>query len=412
MRVGELQQDTVSYRTRSRRGDEEIVTHDPRLASIYDTGHPFSTEKWTTRWGVFGNRGFRHYDAPSGLYLSNPYMGVYYGSPAGGRWSHERPVHTDFIKSNDIASGKAAIAACAPTRPQASFSTTLAEVIREGIPSMLGLSLYKEKVSSARALGSEYLNVQFGWLPLVADLTKICKALQNASKIIEQFEKDSGKNVRRAFYLPTLEYNRQFTGSDLYYDTDLSFKGTNADNVSISGSVGGFSPRPSTRSVTVTATQQRWFKGKFTYYVPSGEDLVSKIRHYESLANQLLGTRLTPAVLWELAPWSWLIDWFYDIQSHIETASLFNNDDLVLRYGYLMVKDRTAVLTNVDVEHRPNLGGALEYSTLYFQSVLETKRRVQSTPFGFGLNAGSDFSDRQWAILSALALTKAPRTLR
>jgi len=41
----------------------------------------------------------------------------------------------------------------------------------------------------------------------------------------------------------------------------------------------------------------------------------------------------------------------------------------------------------------------------------EKKTRVRASPYGFGLSLDG-LSDKQWSILGALGLTKAPRSLR
>jgi len=412
-RVGSRRQETTSFRSRARKGDIEtadipLIKEEYNILSksLSDNGHSFYTEKWTTRWGsVNGNRikQWNSYD------FSHPFLDLGFSHKGKSMYVTDKPQRNVFITSNDVASGKAAIAACAPTKPKASLATFAGELLA-GLPTLSGIALLKERTSSARALGSEYLNVQFGWLPLVADMTKMVKALSKASATLDQFARDSGRNVRRKHSLPTLTYSQQYTGDDLMIPNRVSVLAISEEGSASGGA--SASVIADSCVVTVTATQRRWFSGMFTYYVPPEDDFLSKVSRYQALANKLLGTRLTPAVLWELAPWSWLVDWFYDVQSHLEIASLFSGDDLVLRYGYLMVEDRLAIVATGDVNHRPVEGGEVLRDTLYFQNVFETKRRVKSTPFGFGFNPEQDFSLGQWAILGALGLTKAPRTLR
>jgi hypothetical protein len=412
-RVGNQRQITVSFRSRARKGEteqrEDLLKPEYSLLNRnpYDNGHEFSTEKWTTRWGSVGGARLKQWNSYD---YSHPFPDLGFKHGGVTRYVSSLLDPGLFIATNDVASGKAAIAACAPTKPNASLSVFVGELF-SGLPTLAGVALLKERASSARALGSEYLNVQFGWLPLVADLTKMVQSLSKASETIKQFERDSGRNVRRRYNLPDKQFSRQYTGGELEVPSTLSTFAYYDDGATVSQGT----PVPLISDscvVTVTATQRRWFSGMFTYYVPAGNDLLSKITRYEQLANKLLGTRLTPTTLWELAPWSWLIDWFVDIQSHIDVVSLMNRDDLVLRYGYLMVHDRLAIVATGDSSHRPLEGGDVLRTTTYWQSVLERKRRVKSTPYGFGLNPDSDFSGSQWAILGALGLTKAPRTLR
>jgi hypothetical protein len=141
--------------------------------------------------------------------------------------------------------------------------------------------------------------------------------------------------------------------------------------------------------------------------MPDDKSLWSRIEGYEQLSNKLLGTRVNPEVVWNLTPWSWVVDWFVDLGQIMSNASRLSEDGLVLRYGYLMSHTvdedlRTAVNARFS-------GGDISPVTTIARR--ETKERVKATPFGFGLNT-LDFTAKQWAILYALGLTKGDRRLR
>jgi hypothetical protein len=113
----------------------------------------------------------------------------------------------------------------------------------------------------------------------------------------------------------------------------------------------------------------------------------------------LLGTRLTPEVLYNLTPWSWALDWIVDLGAVIGNISAFLADGLILQYGYIMqetVISDIYTLTGATCGNRP----VQLYQTL---GTIQKLRR-KATPYGFGLNPNA-FSDRQWAILAALGLT-------
>jgi hypothetical protein len=181
----------------------------------------------------------------------------------------------------------------------------------------------------------------------------------------------------------------------------------------LGSSGGGFSASVGAGgTVVVHARQDRWFSGSFTYYVPeAGQGFFQDLSRFEALANKLLGTRFTPEVLWELAPWSWLIDWFFGVQNNISVATRFQSDGLVLNYGYLMVRDRVTVNHLFDVVYRKDQATLNARKSAFERVTYDRKRRVKSTPFGFGLNPG-DFTARQWSILAALGMTKSPGKLR
>jgi len=276
-----------------------------------------------------------------------------------------------------------------PTNPVVDGSVGLAELFREGIPSMIGSSLLKSKVDFLRGLGSEYLNFEFGWKPLVSDIKNAAKAIVESETILRQLQRDSGKNVRRRRHIqPT--------------------KSTEVNINSVGQPRGAADARwfgPSWSRTTDSYRRDTWFSGCYTWhYDPGSLNEVSKIA---TQARLLYGLQLTPEVLWNLAPWSWLVDWFANVGPLLHNVSAFQNDQLVLRYGYVMDRHQRSI--TVLANAKPGPGNSLPelYNERY---QVDWKRRVKATPYGFGV-ASSSFTIRQWAILAALGITRAPRNL-
>jgi hypothetical protein len=135
---------------------------------------------------------------------------------------------------------------------------------------------------------------------------------------------------------------------------------------------------------------------------------LNELERFEQLGNKLLGTRLTPDVLWNLAPWSWLVDWFTTIGSSLSNVVSFQNDGLVMPYGYAMRRVRITTVASTTLAFKENP----EKELLTFRNtyMVDQKERVRATPYGFGLDLGS-LNPRQWAILASLGLTRAPQRL-
>lgn len=424
-------QETMSYRTSGREGDVEVTSNKPgefiRLLKEsgyfrnpeYDIGHEFFTKKITRTCGAGGGK-MEIYSPPSGspaLSTFRNYIRTGNQYKVGSqpfRDCESDPNPSWFIQTDDIASGKAAIAAAAPTRPVANLSTTFGELF-SGLPTLIGATLLRDRIGVFRGLGSEYLNVQFGWLPLISDIKKMIYALQNASTILTQYEKDSGRNIRRRYTLPSQRVTYFCNSAGGTVSAGNASRWESYDHLGKLILSGGGGPAPvvdqSSLVVSVSAQQDRWFSGAFTYYIPPSGTLKSDIDRWFSLSNKLLGTSITPEVLWNLAPWSWLIDWIAAIGNHISVYQRFETDELVLRYGYLMVRDRVNVSSNYSMTYRTPAGANAGKAQGYSQVRVDQKRRVRSTPFGFGLTS-SDFNARQWSILAALGMTKSPRSLR
>lgn len=290
------------------------------------------------------------------------------------------------------ALGAVAIARVSPTNPVADLSTFIGE-LREGLP-RLGIETFRSRSQIARNAGSDYLNLEFGWKPLVSDLQKFAYAVRNKDKILAQYERNSGKPVRRSMeLLNEVSTEVEVTANKLpppfpiYFHIDKNIK------------------KGTLRRVRTT-NHRIWFSGSFTYYLSLSKD--SRKRFLQE-ANKLFGVRLTPETVWNLTPWSWAADWVGNLGDVIHNISAFHSDGLVMPYAYLMEEysisetfELSGVVFNYD-SNRPIPGN-------YSQTFTTTgKKRVSATPFGFGLLPDVNFTSRQKAIIAALGLTKNSR---
>lgn len=283
--------------------------------------------------------------------------------------------------------------AATPTRSEAGVNVALAELFHDGMPSF-SLSLLKSRTHTLKSAGQDYLNIEFGWKPLVSDITKTIRALKKASAVIRQFERDSGRVVRRRFALPAIT-----STSERSLDPYSANYGAPLENY-------GLTRRGSIQLVSSTEVSN-WFSGTFTYYVATDSSVLAKLERFEQLGNKLLGTRLTPDVLWELMPWSWLIDWFTSVGDSLANAVAFQNDGLVMPYGYMMRRTRITTVASCTLVSKAIPGFEVPFSNTF---TVDQKERVRATPYGFGLSLDA-LSIRQWAILTALGLTRAPSRL-
>jgi hypothetical protein len=303
----------------------------------------------------------------------------------------------NFTDNTSIdAKGTTAIKITIPTNPIAGLATVIGEA-KEGLPRLWGVSSWKNRTGIARSAGSEYLNHQFGWIPLVNDMQNFSTAVRDHDKIIRQYERNSGKRVKRQFDFP-LESNSSVTTTPGVSSVPLF--NTNFYD----GANGAFGEM----TTTTTTEVKTWFKGCFSYYLPPYDPQGNNFSRNEQIANKLFGTRFTPEVAWNITPWTWALDWVGNMGDVIHNASAFVNDGLVMPYGYVMQQKTVSIeyrLTGIRFRSETP-----KKADFYQKFTTITKSRRTATPYGFGLNTGG-FSIKQWAILGALGLTKSDRVL-
>jgi len=302
-------------------------------------------------------------------------------------WSAGGPGSTPTLGSLSAA-GATAISRCKPTSPHASLAQALGE-LREGAPSIPGVRSWENRTRPLLgSAGDEYLNIQFGWLPLVNDVKKFYESATQSDRILSEYRRNANRKIRRGYDFPTTVTTRQGSGAIQIHPAQF----------------GLFSQG----TVSETTTTRRWFRGAFRYYLPSTDSYQGRVRQKLQEANHLFGVLPTPEVIWELTPWSWAIDWFTNVGDVMSNISSFITDGLVLQYGYIM--EHRSVRGDVTVNVSPSDVKAygLTGSVLKRTYVREYKCRYPANPYGFGIDDTS-LTKRQLSILGALGLSKGAR---
>lgn len=325
---------------------------------------------------------------------------------ANGLGSGDWPNYAYLSDASLEVLGSKAIARTIPTNPSADMSTMIGELLLGGVPKVVGAAALKNRFRDHRDIGGEYLNVQFGWMPLVRDLKSVSQAIVDSEKRLRQLKRDSGRLVRRRLDFPiesSVTHEHSYTGRRgipvlaAHYYRD--------------------SPH---RETTLTVNRRTWFSGAYTFHFEMSDKQADRLSNQAKRARILLGLDLTPSVLWNLTPWSWLADWVANTGDILHNASAFQKDGLVLHHGYIMshtVAENQRTLHGITARRTGPLSIREGYNATYhpvgdvtdvFRR--ETKQRRRATPYGFGLNT-EQFSARQWAILGALGLSRSPRSL-
>jgi len=392
--------------TTSRRG-RNWVTWQKMQRSSRNTGRPISDRvRYNLSHGDLGTSGFNStkfyvempgYDPVNIDEKQGAYRYQYSGpwvtkdlNVVGQTGTHKLP--PTLLDDLMIARGTTAIARTIPTNPVASAAQFLGE-LREGLPSVPGSHLIGSK--SPSSLGDEYLNAEFGIRPIISDFRKFGEAARTSNKVIEQLKRDSGRLIRRRYTFP-VERSVETTV------VQSAAGGVPAHRQLAPNCYQSVGPMYRTRE----ETYRFWFSGAYTYAYVDGDSAVDRARAAEQRLNRLFGVRINPELLWELAPWSWAVDWFSNTGDVIHNLSALSSDSLVLRWGYIMCH-----YTCRDTYSAPTTllrGGGRSPQKQTF--VTDVKKRLRATPYGFGLDLGS-LTGRQWAILAALGMSRGNRML-
>lgn len=251
--------------------------------------------------------------------------------------------------------------------------------------------------------GKWYLAIEFGWLPLYKDIQNFCEAQQGKQKRLTQLIRDAGRPVRRS---TTLTDEAGDSGVKRYSKSYLSSLDGTPHHPTFVTQCYDYGPESHVRTERRT-TDRTWAEGRFRYFLPPGP---RDVEWKKSMLRRIMGGRLTPDVLYNIMPWTWLIDYFTDLGQFMKAISPGVADSLICDYCYLMRHKEWTETTEARMRYgvrRVNgktFGGVLT-------STLETKRtlkmRTYASPFGFGIKAES-LSPKQVAIMGALGLSRLP----
>lgn len=237
---------------------------------------------------------------------------------------------------------------------------------------------------SVKILADNWLNTQFGWLPFVSDLRKFYRAWKTADDVYKQIVRDNGQWIKR---VGTVMEDRsetvmaEVTNGNYHYPLLASYYYPSY-------------PQRGNGKVVRIKEDRAWFAARYRYYVP---DIGSVVFKRKAIAH-LYGLDLNPAVLWELIPWSWLVDWFTNFGDVLRNSSTGLLSNLAAKYAYLMwTRDVLCTAHSYAALSPPS-------STSWTIRVCRKSRKA-ANPFGFDVSYGN-LTARQWSILGALGISR------
>jgi len=322
-------------------------------------------------------------------FLPYSFRGLWYGGrfiPYLARGGANSPSDTNLLSEFSLMESKSrsmaptAIAKSNPSVPMVDLGTAIGEVITGGVPSLIGRSAWQERTKPLKGAGSEYLNYQFGWKPLISDIRDTALVVSKLDKHISDYQSESGKNLHRGFGFPPEETSTTTVNSDVnqVFPSDTTTWQNGGRTV-----------------ITRSTTRKLWFKGCFRYYVPD-----YGFKRHAVLGNKFFGARITPSTLWNLAPWSWALDWQANIGDVMSNLSYLGFDASVMLYGYFM--HEYEVRTRWETSVTDTWG---KTHVMIATATESYKDRIRASPYSFSANP-APLTGKQQAIVAALILSR------
>jgi hypothetical protein len=273
---------------------------------------------------------------------------------------------------------------------------TTAELMKGSYRSLLSSAPRSVRQQAARELvqprsiSEQFLNYQFGWAPFIGDLAKLYDAYESFNKRYAQVKRDNGHWIKRGGSVVKTreESDKEVIEGGVYPVLTSDFYSTPG--------------HPDTTTRWTSVERDVWFSGQFKYYIPGYKRDLSDVDRYELFGAMLrhYGVGISPSVVWELTPWTWLVDWFSNAGDVISNISSVMTDQLVSRNAFVMCHAKHLAYVSSNIHLKDG-----EVHCFWYQEV-DTKKRTLANPYGFGLTWG-DLTPRQLGILAALGITRA-----
>ena len=279
------------------------------------------------------------------------------------------------------------------------------ELLRGDIPTIL--KNFQEMMAGYKSirnfLGSDYLNITFGWTPLIQEYANLIKV---------------GMQLDRAIFYESFRRKRRWEGPVISGETSGQIDlGTFGSVYSYGGLAkpGGVTGPYGSHTVNFL-TETRWvesedyhFTSKYTGLAKAGRVANQFSEEAQDILKRL-GLVDDPRLLWDLTPYSWLVDWFSTMGDSLTNAAVYApiKGKYSVDYAYMTTKhvlhQEGTLIKRVGYS---NAGYTRGYSIVRPTSVATstTLWRDRATPFGFGTQLG-DLNASQYAILVALGLAR------
>lgn len=289
----------------------------------------------------------------------------------------------------------------APNLNTASLAVTLAELLRGDVPSVLkNFRRMQRKSSAAKYIGSESLNVLFGWSPILREVANVLTVMLTIDRMV---------------YSETNRRKRSFDGPSktVTKKTELGaqqhFNGHNLGGHQFVQLPATYSGLQFTTDQTTVYSENYRFSSRYSAIAKPTLRSNGFADKAEEVLGQL-GLIDDPTLVWNLVPWSWLVDWCLNLSASITNAHVYSplRGKHAVDYAYL-----TSQLTTVNEERLVSVRKTATTGSYTFYplnrrgySVGVSRTRDRATPFGFGTQLGS-LSGTQFAILVALGLARS-----
>jgi len=235
-----------------------------------------------------------------------------------------------YLELNGLGHINAAFVAIKPNLTTMSLPNMLYE-----IKQIRGLFvLWKKSLSVAKNLAGAFLNYKFGWKPTLGDLANLVNAVTALKQKLALFQQACGS---------VIHFQQLMLRETISKSGNFSYLGAN-------------------HSCVWKGTITRSCVAHFAFRImplKAMSDLQMSLR----AILDALGVELNPVIVWDAVPFTFVIDWFFDVGSFLERFSVDTLElPVVLVDSYLQYKEEVSIESSWTDNATPSVGRSPTHS--------------------------------------------------
>lgn len=322
-------------------------------------------------------------ELPQGLSANDM---TFYGTKGWSKASPTKPLNDFAVSIGELREGVPILSSLLRLKNQAKI---ISQAAQSGRLVSLGSSGSAARREAAKLAASGYLTYEFDFKPTLSDIRSLCSLSQKAEEHYEKIVAQGSKGTRRRRTLLSTR-NVSFRSSQLYgYGVVLPTQAYSKKGL---------------WSETIVDELNVWFSGSFRWPPMKYTDTTfGRTRELYQRLQYLYGLEVNPRSLYQLTPWSWLLDWFSNVGTVVSNVTDMTTTGLVSSYAYVMAHTKQVTTWSLNgVQLSDPSQTVINSSTT---QIKDCKQRVGASPFGFAFQPES-LSQRQLAILLALGISR------
>ncbi len=310
----------------------------------------------------------------------------------------------------------------APSQQEINLVRSLGEL--KDFPSMLkasklvqthGIRAFRNPKDAA----GQFLNWMFGVQPTISDLQALSETVIRADPILKQYIAQERVRLRRKATRELGDYQNSGT-----YVNKFGFTSSGATSFGgdVSAQYSYVLPTDSSTASDVLYAHVAWSvrarqrlvtSATYEYYIPQPEGVSGRMSEYSQLARRLVGGGLTAETIYDLTPYSWLVDWFVDVGGLISyQQNMVDNQMIAIRKSFSVIEEVVAQATIVDYHYdATGTVGARKLAKPISHSgetaIYRWKRVQRGAGNPYSVTPTWNFSRQQWAIAAAMGLSRS-----